>query len=267
MKKVAVINDLSGFGRCSLSVSIPILSVMGITPVVMPTAILSNHTGYDDYFFEDYTKNMREYFGKWKKLGLQFESIYTGFLGSTEQIDIVGEFIDEFKQDSKLIVDPVMGDDGKLYATYTEEMAEKMRLLVKRADIITPNITEACILSDTDYKEDFTIEEIWQMAEKLEKMGPKTVIITGIHKKDKIAAYILNGGVKRVAQTKNVPASYAGTGDVFASLVCGYMVCGETVEQAVKKAVKFIYTATKYSAKTNVYREDGISFEPFLKKI
>ena len=148
--KIAVINDISGFGRCSIAVSLPIISMLKVQCCPLPTSIFSNHTGFPSFFFEDFTKNMEPYMEEWKKLDLKFNGISTGFLGSAEQIRIVQEFISEFKsKDTLVIVDPVMGDYGKTYSTYTEEMCQRMKQLACKADILTPNLTEACILTDT----------------------------------------------------------------------------------------------------------------------
>ena len=173
-KKIAVINDFSGFGRCSIAVALPILSVMKVQCCPLPTSIFSNHTGFPSYFFEDYTSRMVPYMQEWKKLDLHFNGICSGFLGSKEQIEIVKKFFKEFKtEETQIIVDPVMGDYGKPYPTYTEEMCGEMKKLVEFADILTPNVTEACVLTDTPYKEKWKIEEIQEMAEKIHKMGPK----------------------------------------------------------------------------------------------
>ncbi|MEG2857909.1 MAG: bifunctional hydroxymethylpyrimidine kinase/phosphomethylpyrimidine kinase, partial [Clostridia bacterium] len=152
LPKCAVINDLSGFGRCSLTVTRPILSAMGIQTCPLPTAILSNHTGYDNFYFADFTQHMREYYSKWDELNLSFDAIYTGFLGNAQQIEIILDFIDKFKSEKTLLfVDPVMGDNGDIYATYDKNLCSEMRRLVARADIITPNLTEACILAGVPY--------------------------------------------------------------------------------------------------------------------
>lgn len=153
-KKIAVINDFSGFGRCSIAVSLPIISAMKIQCCPVPTSIFSNHTGFDSYFFEDYTDKMRPYIAEWRKLDLHFNGICTGFLGSEAQIGIVGDFLQEFGGEGTIVlIDPVMGDYGKPYPTYTMEMCLEMKKLVHYADILTPNLTEACILTDTPYKE------------------------------------------------------------------------------------------------------------------
>ena len=164
-KKIAVINDFSGFGRCSIAVSLPIISAMKIQCCPVPTSIFSNHTGFDSYFFEDYTDKMRPYIAEWRKLDLHFNGICTGFLGSEAQIGIVGDFLQEFGGEGTIVlIDPVMGDYGKPYPTYTMEMCLEMKKLVHYADILTPNLTEACILTDTPYKEKWRVAEIEQMA-------------------------------------------------------------------------------------------------------
>lgn len=160
-KKIAIINDMSGFGRCSIAVELPIISRMKIQGCPLPTAILSNHTGFDSFFFDDYTDKMTAYMTEWKKLDLQFNGICTGFLGSKQQIEIVEKFMEMFKTDSNItIIDPVMGDYGKLYPTYTMQTCLEMKKLVQFADILTPNLTEICILTDTQYHENWTKDEL-----------------------------------------------------------------------------------------------------------
>ena len=190
-KKIAVINDISGFGRCSVTVTLPILSYLGVQCCPVPTAILSNHMGFPNYYIDDYTDRMRVYIENWGKLGLRFEGIMTGFLGSAEQIDIVKGFIRDFsKEDTLVIVDPVMGDHGKIYATYTEEMCTQMKKLVALSDITTPNLTEACKLSDVPYKAmGWRKRELYAMAEKISSFGPSKVVITGILQGGFIANY------------------------------------------------------------------------------
>ena len=159
-KKIAVINDISGFGKCSVTAALPIISAMGVQCCPLPTAILSNHTEYPSYSFFDYTEHMENYMKEWKKLDLRFSGICTGFLGSERQIEIVEEFLSMFQEkETKVIVDPIMGDAGKTYETYTDELCERMHRLVEHADIITPNVTEACILTNTAYRNDFSVED------------------------------------------------------------------------------------------------------------
>ena len=180
-KKIAVINDFSGYGRCSVAVELPIISAMKLQCCVVPTSIFSNHSGYEDFFFDDYTDKMHRYIEQWKKLDLRFEGIATGFLGSVKQIEIVSEFINEFKNvDTQVVIDPVIGDDGVAYSTYTDEMCREMKKLVSYANIITPNLTEACMLTDTVYKESMSRDEIEVMLKKLSDLGPEKIVVTGM---------------------------------------------------------------------------------------
>ena len=196
-KKIALINDLTGFGRCSTAVMAPIVSAMKIQAVAVPTAILSAHTQFPTYYFDDYTDRMKEYIQTYKDLKLDFDAISTGFLGSEQQVDIVLDFIRHFKTDRNfVIVDPVMGDYGKLYRTYTKEMCDKMKELVHYADIITPNLTELCTLLDAPYPENgASIEELKEMCGKLAERGPKHIVVTGIHfNQTQIANFVYNKG-------------------------------------------------------------------------
>ena len=204
-RKCAVINDFSGFGRCSLAVALPVLSAMGVQCCSVPTAILSNHTGYPNYFFDSYTDKMPSYINEWKKLSLKFDSIFSGFLGCEEQIDIVVDFINNFSENLPIIiVDPVMGDNGKIYTTYTEQMCEKMRKLVSMADIITPNITEACILAGEEYRGE-EIDDAFArvLLQKLCGGGKKSVVLTGVIDKDGIKTYVFDRDSKSVHTFEN----------------------------------------------------------------
>ena len=175
-KKIAVINDLSGFGRCSIAVALPLISHLGIQCCPLPTAIFSDHTGFDSFYVKDFTDSMAPYMAEWKKLDLEFEGILTGFLGSVRQIELVEQVLGEFTtQRTTVIVDPVMGDYGKLYATYTQELCQGIGRLVQYADILTPNLTEACILTGTPYQAHFTEAELLVLAQKLCDQGPEKV--------------------------------------------------------------------------------------------
>lgn len=175
-KKIAVINDMSGFGRCSIAVELPVISAMKVQCCPLPTSIFSNHTGFES-FFDDYTDKMEDYMQEWVKLGLQFNGICTGFLGSARQIRIVEHFLSLFQtKDNIIIIDPVMGDYGKMYPTYTQETCEEMKKLVTHADILTPNLTEGCILSGMAYHESWTKKELTHMAELLAEKGPEKLL-------------------------------------------------------------------------------------------
>lgn len=267
-KKIAVINDFSGFGRCSLTVSIPIISAMKIQCCALPTAVFSNHTGYDDYFFDDYTDKMQIYYSKWKKLGLKFDGIYTGFLGSAKQIEIVTDFINQFADENTIIItDPVMGDDGKPYATYNDELCTRMKDLIPYADIITPNLTEACILADIPYSENlFDKKSLPAIAEKLHSKGCKNIIITGITNDDNIGNFIYSSKNNyKFIKNKISGNQRAGTGDVFASIIAADAVNGVEIETSVKKAADFVSRAIAMSDKMNIPSQDGVCFEEILE--
>lgn len=266
-KKIAVINDISGFGRCSLAVAIPIISHLKVQCCPVPTSIFSNHTGFEEYFFDDYTDRMQEYIDNWKKLGLRFDGICTGFLGSVDQIHIVKKFISDFRtSETKVIIDPVMGDNGCKYPTYTDEMCLAMNELVDYADILTPNLTEACILTGENYKPDgWKIKELVGMAEKLSERGPKDVVITGIRQGSFIAnlVYQKGNGIK-IVKTHRVGTERSGTGDVFTSIIAADAVNNVEFVKSVKKASSFVKNCILKSIELNIPKTDGVCFEEIL---
>lgn len=266
-KKIAVINDMSGFGRCSLTVALPIISYLGLQCCPLPTSILSNHMGYGEYFFDDYTDRMGEYIAKWKGLGLKFEGITSGFLGSVDQIEMVIRFIEEFRSGrTQVIIDPVMGDNGRIYVTYTEEMCNEMKKLIEYADIITPNLTECCRLTDTPYKESgWREEELYGMARKLMECGPGKVVVTGILQGEFIANYVVEKGkLPAMIQVHKAGTERSGTGDVFASIIAADAVNGINFEESVKKASDFVRRGILKSVEMGVPSTDGVCFEEIL---
>lgn len=265
-KKIAVINDFSGFGRCSISVALPVISMLKIQCCPLPTSIFSNHTGFPSYFFDDYTAKMPAYIAQWKGLGLQFEGICTGFLGSKEQIRIVTDFFKDFKTEGNLvIVDPVMGDYGKTYSTYTPDMCLEMKKLVSYADILTPNVTEACILTDTPYQEKFRLKDYESMALSLSKQGPKKIVITGIVQGDFIANYCFEEGQPpKIIRSHKVGTQRSGTGDIFAAIIAADAVNGVPFRDSVKKATRFIKKCILKSIELDIPLTDGVCFEEVL---
>lgn len=268
-KKIAVINDFSGFGRCSIAVALPIISAMRIQCCPLPTSIFSNHTGFESFFFEDYTSRMQPYIEEWKKLGLQFSGISTGFLGSKEQIQIVLQFFKDFgTEDNVIVVDPVMGDYGKTYSTYTPEMCEEMKKLVSYADILTPNLTEACILTDTPYHEKWSMKEVGALAEKLSGMGPEKVVITGIIQREFIANYCYEKDQPgKIRRTHKVGTQRSGTGDIFAAIIAADAVNGVPFQDSVRKASLFIKKCIEKSIEMDLPLTDGVCFEEVLHKL
>lgn len=265
-KKIAVINDFAGFGRCSIAVALPIISMLRVQCCPLPTSIFSNHTGFKSFFFDDYTAKMPAYINEWKKLKLKFNGISTGFLGSKEQIQIVTEFFRDFNsEDNLIIVDPVMGDYGKPYPTYTLEMCEEMKKLVRYADILTPNVTEACILTDTPYQEKFRLKEYQQMAEKLCEKGPHKVVISGIVQGEFIANYCYEKGMEpRIIRSHKVGTQRSGTGDIFAAIIAADAVNGVPFEDSVRKASRFVKKCILKSIELDIPITDGVCFEEVL---
>lgn len=273
VKKVAAIHDLSGYGRCSLTVIIPTLSTLGIQVCPIPTAILSTHTdGFGSNFsFVDLTSSMKEYIKHWESLNLKFDGIYSGFLGSENQIEIISDFIDRFKtKDTLVVVDPVMADNGELYQTMSDIMIKKMQKLIKKANIITPNFTEACYLLNEEYKEKITIKEIKKWLVKLTDKGPEIAIITSIPiEKETNTVIAYNKSDKRfwLVNSEQVPVFYPGTGDIFASIVTGRMLNGDSLPVAIDRAVIFIKNAIKESFGFDYPKREGLLLEKTLRNL
>lgn len=270
VKKVAAIHDLSGVGRVSLMCVIPVLSTMGIQTCPLPTAILSSHTQYPDFTFLDLTENMTQMIAHWKALDERFDAIYSGYLGSPRQIAIVEGFINDFRRDETLVViDPVLGDNGKLYATFDEQMVKEMRRLVKSADVITPNVTEALALLGREYKTVFTPEELKELLLSLSEMGPKTVIVTSVpvpneeHQTSTIAYSKDTGRFWRVT-CQYMPAHYPGTGDTFTSVLTGALLQGDSLPVALDRAASFILKGIRATFGYNYDNRDGILLERVL---
>ena len=276
-KRVAAIHDLSGFGKCSLTVALPILSAAGIETSALPTAILSTHTGgISGYTYRDLTEDMRPVMKHWKSLDIKFDAIYTGFLGSFEQLDIVKEFFDAFRQEDNLILDdPVMGDNGELYTVFTREFAAGMRMLCQKADIIVPNLTEAALLLDEPYHPGpYTHAYIESLLRKLGALGPQKVVLTGVYfKEDELGAATYDRTTDTIDYvfTQKIPGDYHGTGDVFASALLSALLNDFSLIDAAAIAVHFTTDSIRrtYKAKTD-YRF-GVNFEQsfpdFLKEL
>lgn len=269
-KRVALINDITGFGRCSVTVELPLLSAMKIQACPFPTAILSVHTGFPNHYLDDYTDRMRAYMDSWEKNQLSFDGICTGFLGSAQQIGIVSDFIRRFKQPmTRVMVDPVMGDYGKLYSSYTQEMCDEMRGLLAYADLVTPNLTEACQLLAMKYPEDGRVsdKELAYMAEALAKQGPSQVIITGLSEGDTIRNFIYENGRGSVLAVEKIGGDRSGSGDAFAAIVAGSLINGEPLEQAAAKAAAFISRCLSYAVALDLPWNYGLPFEEYLREL
>ncbi|WP_027090750.1 pyridoxamine kinase [Thomasclavelia saccharogumia] len=269
-KRIVLINDVTGYSRCSVAVQLPIISAMAIECVFVPTAILSINTYHPGYFFDDYTDKMNDYITTYKNMELEFDGIVTGFLGSAKQIDIVIDFIKYFKhQNTFVLVDPVMGDHGKLYPTYNTKMQEKMRELIPYASIMTPNLTELCALLNLEYPDKIPdFDELFKMCKQLSSQGPKMIVVTGIGIGDEIINFIYEDGKDyQIIKVKRIGADRSGTGDVISGVIAGkYLLCHDFY-QSVKEAVGFASKCIDYSQKIGAHNHLGLCFEPFLKEL
>ncbi len=261
--RLAMINDIAGFGRCSTTVSLPVISVMKVQVCPVPTSVLSNHLGFPLCHFDDYTSHMRDYLNVWKKLGLTFDGLYCGFLGNEEQIDIVREFAEMFRP-PLFLLDSVMGDHGKAYSSITETHVQKMKELLPLADIITPNITEACLLTGTPWKDgEWTLDELSGMCERL-AAGGASIVITGIRQGDSLVNFLWDDGVYTTVASPIAGASRPGTGDIFASILAADAVRGETLLSSVQKAANFVGLCIAGSEKAGTPVQEGVVFEKYL---
>lgn len=272
--RVAAIHDLSGFGRASLTAIIPILSAMGIQVCPVPTAILSTHTGgFQNYVFVDLTDQLEQYMLHWKDLKIEFDCIYTGFLGSPRQIDIISRLLKEFaNQDPLVVIDPVMGDNGTLYQTMGAEMVDKMKAFIQHADIITPNFTEAALLLEEPYRETISETEIKSWLSRLSGMGPKTVIITSVpdiqsKKYTYVVAYDREDHRYWKVRCDYIPAFFPGTGDAFTSVIVGSMLQGDSLPLALDRAVQFITLGIRSSYGYRYPEREGILLERVLDNL
>ncbi len=268
--RILAINDVSCVGKCSLSVTLPIISACGVECNVLPTALLSTHTGgFEGYTFRDLTEDIPAILAHWKTLELKFDYIYSGYLGSIEQIELVAYIKREFlKEGGKFVVDPVMGDSGKLYAGFTEEYVEKMRALCRQADHILPNMTEACYLAKLPYP--LTTATAERALEKLAELCPSP-IVTGIVEEQRISVYFRNEGAASSITHENVEGFFCGAGDVFASAFVGCLARGKSMTDAVQLASDLVTNAIRRSAKEVPDKRFGLSFEreifSFLKNL
>lgn len=278
MKKIALINDLSGFGKCSLTAAISVVSVMGIHAVPLPTAVLSAQTGFPSYYCDDYTDRMDFFTDEWKKMNVHFDGIHSGYLAGWEQIKKVFYVLDTFQTDNTIyLADPVMGDDGKHFKAFSNELLDGMKQLCMRASVTTPNLTELCLLTGNDYvsltahsKDEDYLERITDIARTLLRTMPKNacVLVTGIIHHSNNGSSMGNMAVTAdncfYHETPYIPQSFSGTGDLFSSVICAALVNGLNVKEAEKKASAFLQPAIEDAVAENIDRNHGIHFEKYL---
>lgn len=272
-KRVVAINDISCMGRAALTVVHPILSAAGIETSLLPTVLLSTHTGFEGFTYRDLTEDMRAIIAHWASLKVNFDGIFTGFMSSLEQIELTCSFIDKCKKKNTLVaVDPIMADGGKLYSVFKEDFPKMMRKLCEKADIITPNLTEACFLVEEEYREGVVTKSyIEGLLKKLSLLGVNNVILTsvslqegqiGVAAYDKTTKEIIYG-----PSTQKVPGTFIGTGDVFSSVLFAELLKGANLENAISLATKFTTDSVMRSEKEKLDKRFGLNFEDGLRNL
>ncbi len=266
--RVAAIHDICGYGNCSLGIAMPVISAAGVEVCPVPTSVLSAHTAFPVYSFLDTTPTLPDFFRSWKELDVKVDGIYTGFLGSSEQIELIIAYIKLFP-DSFRIIDPVMGDHGLRYATYTDAMCDGMKRLVPYADLLMPNLTEAAILLDRPYSgQDISYEQGQEICEALLAKGARQVILKGIHRDYTIYNAVMSPEIPYTELPNELhPTSLHGTGDLFASVVTAALFSGHDLLDSVTFAADLVYRAICLSVSQPGFQERGVSYEPLLGRI
>ena len=267
-KKILTIQDISCVGQCSLTVALPVISACGVETCVLPSAVLSTHTaGFSGYTFRDLTEDMPAIKDHWVKEGITFDAVYTGYLGSTKQIDYVADIFDAVGAKGLKIVDPAMADNGNLYPGFDMAFVEALKGLCAKADFVVPNMTEACFLTGVEYKAEYDRAFVDQILEKLTALGCKNVIFTGIsYAPGKTGIVVLENGVYSYYEHEKLPNSCHGTGDVYASAFVGALVRGKTAYEAAKIAADYVVECIKCTAQQDNHWY-GAAFEPVLGKL
>ena len=266
----AAIHDLSGFGKCSLTVALPVLSACGVEVSALPTAVLSTHTGgFAGYIYRDLTPELLPMAKHWESVGARFKALYSGFLGSGEQIGMVEEIFEMFREpESLILVDPVMGDGGKLYSTYSQEMADGMVRLCRRADVVAPNMTEACHILGLPYDPGpYTREGLESLLRALCGLGPRQAVLTGAWlQKGELGAACFDRetGEMRLSLRPEIPGYFHGTGDLFSSTLLGGLLNGMTLYEACDTAVEFTHRTIVTTAQSGGDTRFGPKFETHL---
>ena len=268
--RIAAIHDLSCFGRCSLTIALPVLSAMGCQCCPLPTALLSAHTGFSGNTFLDLTVEMGRIADHWAAMDLQFDAIYSGFLGSADQVDTVARFFNTFKKSSTaVIVDPVMGDHGTAYRTCTPELCRGMRVLAENSDVITPNLTEAALLLDRPYEE-IRQADAYEVVRRLSLGGRRSVVLTGYSSEPGQTGTLCfdrDSGESKAVQTPREPQDFSGTGDLFASVLAGGVARGVPLFQAAQAAADFVRDCIARTLAEGLTEQDGVDFEPLLGQL
>lgn len=272
-KRCAAVHDLSCFGHTSLMAAIPILSTMGVQVFPLPTALLSSHSQLPDFHFHDLTEHMEAIVNHWLQLDLQFDAIYSGFLGSHEQVEIVERLIAAYTAENPLVVvDPVLGDNGRLYATIDDELVLAMRSLIQHANVITPNITELALLLGIEPSQSFSCEQLREEMQMIAENGPEIVIVTSVPAQESasrtsVVAYSRLDRRFWKVSCSYLPAAYPGTGDAFASVITGSLLQGDSLPIALDRAVQFASMGVRASFGYQHNQAEGILLERILNTL
>lgn len=266
MKRIVTVQDISCVGKCSLTVALPVISACGVETSVIPTAVLSAHTAFKDFTFKDLTDEITPVTEHWKKMNIGFDAIYTGYLGSFRQIELIRNFFDDFGTENNLIfVDPVMADNGFLYKGFTQDFADRMSELCAKADIIVPNMSEACFMLHRDYMDgQYSENDIKVLLKQLASLGAKTSVLTGVSfDDDKLGIMSYNSGKDEYFGyfTEKIHAGFHGTGDVFSSACVGALMRGLSLEGALKTAANFTVASIRATMKNEAHNWYGVDFE------
>lgn len=273
MKRIVSIQDISALGKCSLTVALPIISAMGIECAVLPTAVLSTHTQFKNFTFHDLTDEMEPISRHWQEQGISFDAVYTGYLGSYRQIDLVSRFFEDFGRNGKIIVDPAMADNGKLYTGFTPEFAKKMATLCNGADLILPNLTEASFMLGTEYKESYDRQYIEDTLKRLADLGAKNCALTGVSFEEGrlgVASYNAETGEMFSYFNEHLPVNFHGTGDIYSSAAVGALLAGKSVNEALAVAVDYTVECIRMTLADPDSNWYGVNFEqaiPYLLRL
>lgn len=267
-KKVAIFNDLSGFGRCSISVMLPLLSVMGHQGVAIPTAILSMHTEFPHYHLVDFTDELPAYLESFQKEGLCFDALCTGFLGNERQVQILKQYLKHADKQMKVIMDPVMGDHGRCYPTIEPAIIEKMKELVQEAHVLLPNLTELCLLCDQEYPEQMPDDAfLLDCCRQLEAKGPSQIVVTGMEQDGRMCTWVYGKGSVQKVWNRKIGNGRPGSGDVFAAVVSGSLLRGDSLVDSVQRAADFVGDSMELTLQMKTPHAYGLCFEPLLHRL
>lgn len=264
VKRILTAQDLSCVGQCSLTVALPVLSAFGVETAVLPTAVLSNHTMFKGWSYLDLTPEIKNIFAHWRENEIKFDGFYLGYLGKKELMELCIECFNEFSvEGAPVIIDPVFADGGKLYAGFNGAYVKEMAKLISRADVILPNLTEACFMADIPYTENYDGAFIEKVISALKKLTKGKIVITGVGFNGNTGEAIFDGNDISYVETERLPVSFHGTGDVFASVFTANYIYGKSLSESALKASRFVIDCIKATDKDHVY---GVSFEKVLSE-